>query len=397
MRISTQMLFRQGLAGILDQQSRIATTQEQLATGQRVNRPSDDPIDAARIQQLERSVAQQGTYVENAERARQRLSVEEDALASAGEIVRRVRELTVQAASDPVGSEGRGLIAIELRQRLDELVSIANLQDGDGEFVFAGTRSDTRPFVALSAGVQYAGDSQERNLLIGDGTTVADGHSGDEVFMRVRAGNGTIQVAQGAANTGTGVIRPEPSADATAYDGDTYTIRITAPDSYEVLDSASNVVASGSFASGQTISFAGVGVSISGAPSAGDEFTISPASNESIFETIGRLADALERNPADAAGEAVQRQAIDDALGQLDNAEQRLLSVRAEVGGRLSILDDMQNVQEDVKLGLQKLVSDLRDLDYAEAVSRFEQELTALQAAQQSFARIQGNSLFRYL
>ncbi|MEQ8802330.1 MAG: flagellin, partial [Haliea sp.] len=115
------------------------------------------------------------------------------------------------------------------------------------------------------------------------------------------------------------------------------------------------------------------------------------------FATIAQLADALEQSPSDDAARAGQRQAIDDALAQLDRSEGRLLEVRASVGGRLNTLEDVQASQESVQFSLEKLVSDVRDLDFAEAVSRLQQELFTLQASQQAFTRIQGNSLFNYI
>ena len=399
MRISTQLLFQQGLNGILDAQETLATTQRQLATGQRVNQPSDDPIAAARIQELERAVARQDVFVNNIDRVRQRLNAEEDALSSAGDVVRRVRELAVQAASDTLNQNDRQLIAVELRQRRDQLVAVANTRDGDGEFIFAGGQSTTRPFVDTAGGVDYAGDGVQRELVIGPGTTIADGDTGDDVFMRVRDGNGTVRAAADPGNAGTGTVLVEPTVDESIYAGGSFTINFTAADAWEVVDDGTPpaVIQTGTYTAGDTISFGGVGVRIEGAPAAGDAFTVEPARNESIFATIDQLAGALESDPTTPADRAVQRQGIDDALAQLDNVENRLLEVRAGVGGRLNTIDDVQATREELQLGLQELASDLRDVDYAEAISLLQQELTALQAAQQTFTRIQGNSLFRFL
>lgn len=404
MRISTQMLFQQGLNGMLDQQARAAKTFEQLATGQRVNRVSDDPVAAVRIQELERSVAQQTGYVDNIGRAQQRLAIEENALDAAGTVVRRVRELAVQASNDTTGSDGRRLIAVELRQRLEELTAVANTQSGEGEFIFAGSQSKSRAFFSDAGTVNYAGDSIQRELLIGSGTTIAEGDTGDSVFMRIRNGNGVVAAAPAADNTGSGVIRPEPGTDTTVYGGDEFTVSFADPESYRILDADGNVVldgggdeVGGSYEPGGRIDFNGVGLVISGAPETGDRFRVEPARFESAFATINRLADALEQAPASDAARAGQRQAINDSLAQLDRSENRLLEVRASVGARLNTLEDVQTLQEDVRFSLETLVSDVRDLDFAEAISRLQQELFTLQASQQAFTRIQGNSLFNYL
>ena len=401
MRISTSLLFQQGLNGITDQQTRAARTFEQLATGQQVNRVSDDPVAAARIQELERAVSQQTSFIDNNDRAQQRLGIEESALDTAGTVLRRVRELAVQASNDSNGVEDRRLIAVELRQRREELQDIGNSRSGEGEFIFAGAQSQTRPFTVDGGAISYAGDSVQRELLIGPGTSIADGDTGDDVFMRIRNGNGVVAAAPDAGNSGTGVIRAESGTDTSVYDGSTFTVAFTDPQTYEIREADGvtpvSPAAGGSYEPGASISFNGVSLVIDGAPATGDSFTVEPASFESAFATIDQLADALELSPGSEADRAGQRQAINDTLGQLDRAENRLLEVRADVGARLNTLEDVQNTQDDVRFSLEKLASDVRDIDFAEVVSRLQQEQFTLQAAQQAFTRIQGNSLFNFL
>jgi len=88
---------------------------------------------------------------------------------------------------------------------------------------------------------------------------------------------------------------------------------------------------------------------------------------------------------------------IDSLLGQLDAAQTHLLGVRAEVGTRLSALENAESSREDHKVELQRMTSELRDLDYAEAMTRMNQQLVGLQAAQASYAQIAQLSLFNYL
>lgn len=397
MRISTSWLYQSGLNGMLGQQSKLVSTQEQLATGRRINNPSDDPVGAARLQEIQRAIDQQDVFVGNIGRTRQRLSVEENALSAVGNAVQRVRELAVQAASDSVDDGSRAMIATELRQRIDELVVLANSQDGDGQYIFAGSQSGSKPFELSGGAVSYGGDGVRRELNIGPGTTMADGDTGDAVFMRIRDGNGTVQAVADGANSGSGVIDLASRTDPAAWTGDSYSLEFTAADAWQVSDSGGAVVASGSYEPGESIEFAGVSVSVTGAPDVGDRFDIAPARNVSVFETVRELAEVLEQPPATDAGRARRRQVIEDSLVRLDNAENHMLSVRADVGARLKTLDHVEDAHEDMKLSLQQLGSDIRDLDYAEAISKMQQQMTALQAAQQSFVKIQGLSLFNYV
>jgi flagellar hook-associated protein 3 FlgL len=88
---------------------------------------------------------------------------------------------------------------------------------------------------------------------------------------------------------------------------------------------------------------------------------------------------------------------LNNALGQLDQGLNHVIDLRAEIGARLSALDNAENQREDMKVQLSSSLSDLRDLDYAEAISRMNQQLTGLQAAQAAYTRIGQLSLFDYL
>ncbi len=409
MRISTNQIFQQGLSGILQQQARLSQTQLQLSTGKRINSPADDPVGSARLQELERAVLQQGVFDRNVGRARQRLEVAESSVASSANVIQRVRELTVQASNDTLNSDNRAQVAVELRQRLDQLIGIANTRDGDGEYIFAGAQAGSRPFVESAGQVVYVGDSIQRELAIAPGVTVRDGEPGDRVFMAIRDGNGVVRAEPAAGNAGSGFVNLETRVDRSVYDGDTYTIEFVDADSYVVRDGNGDLVVGTPpavpgdppigepFSPGETIEFAGLGVVVRGAPAAGDEFVIEPARNQSVFATLGALIDTLEADPGDPAAVAAQRQGIDDALAQLERIEGRLIEVRADIGGRQKTLDDVENSVADQRLSLESLVSEIRDLDYAEAITRLQQELVTLQAAQQSFARVQGLSLFQFL
>ena len=84
-------------------------------------------------------------------------------------------------------------------------------------------------------------------------------------------------------------------------------------------------------------------------------------------------------------------------LTRIDSALDSVLDTRASVGARLNTIENQKSANDSFSLLLQENRSSLEDLDYAEAVSRFERQLLALQASQQSFVKVQGLSLFNYL
>ncbi|HET8700544.1 MAG TPA: flagellin, partial [Nitrococcus sp.] len=145
------------------------------------------------------------------------------------------------------------------------------------------------------------------------------------------------------------------------------------------------------------ISFDGLSVSITGTPAKGDQFTVQPSGFQSLFDTVDRFATALETAQDGASGRAAYQNIGNQTLQNLDQALGHILSVRAQIGGRLSALDNGRDANGAAVLNLQTTKSGIDDLDYASAVTALYQHLTALQAAEQSYAKIQGLSLFNYL
>lgn len=378
-------------------QSELARTQEQVATGQRFSRAGQDPAAATQSLSIEALLATYERYGRNAVLAENRLGLEESALVGAGNLLQRVRELVVQASNGPQTAESRRMIAAEARARLDELVATANTRDAGGEYLFAGTATRTQPFVRAGGSVVYQGDQGQRLVQVATDQFVADGDSGAEVFELVRNGNGVYSVAQAAGNTGLALIGERSVVDPSQYDGGAYTLAFTAPDAWEVRDAASAVVASGGYVPGDAIVFRGLAITVTGTPAAGDSYAVEPSRNQSIFGTLERLVEALERPDGTAAQQAALANDLGGVLVDLDQALGNLLEVRAGVGARLSALESRQAQLEGAGVELKRALSGLRDTDYAEALTRLEQQLTSLQAAQKAFARAQGLSLFDYL
>ena len=183
MRISTLGWNRSTLDAMLDQQARLSRAQADVATGLRVRTPADDPIAATRIAGLERALSASEQFARNANYVDSRLANAEQALADSGNVLQRVRELLVQAGNATVGPDERRMITAELRARIDELMAAGNRTDGSGEYLFAGSATQTRPLVRDAAGVRYSGDSTVRQVQISDTQSLADSQTGLEVFM----------------------------------------------------------------------------------------------------------------------------------------------------------------------------------------------------------------------
>jgi flagellar hook-associated protein 3 FlgL len=288
------------VATILDNQAAVAKTQLQLSTGRRIVQPSDDPTGSMQAMGLKQLLAEAEQYGKNADAARARLEMEETALAQAGDILQRVRELAVRGLNGTLGAAERNGIAIEVRQRLSDLLAVANTRDANGEFLFSGFYKGTAEAFVDNGGGSFAynGDQGQRQLQISRSRQVAVGDHGADVFLNIPASGGT----------------------------------------------------------------------------------------QSVFVTLDALASDLEANSPTQA-----------SLNDIDSALENILGVRASVGARLNAVESQQAAYESLKLTVEEQLSDVQDLDYAEAVSRLNRQMLALQAAQQTYTNVQGLSLFDFL
>lgn len=393
MRISTSELFRQAVSHMNLQQSRLARIQEQIATGLRLRTAGDDPAAASRILNLEQSLNDIGRMEQNTGLTYQNLALLDDTLGELGNNLMRVRELVVQANSGTLDSQQLGHINAEIRQRHEAILQIANRQDASGSYLFTGNdQASAPPFVKSGGTVSYAGDQGLRQLEIAPGQFVAHNLPGSEVFQRIPSGSGTFRVREVPGASGNLHLTTASLVDAGAWDGGPYTISFTDPNNYEVRDAGNNLVGSGSYASGDSITVQGVSMTFEGLPQAGDSMQLERGFNQDVFTTLENISSAL------AAGVTSRiPNAAFAALQDLDQAINHINDQRATVGSRMNTTESAQQTHDALDLHYRNNLSQLKDLDYAEATSQLAQQLTALEAAQAAFVRVQGLSLFNYL
>ena len=398
MRIATTTIYQLATQALLNQQAALAKTQNQVATGKRVQTPADDPVAAVQLHELARSQAQYQQYDKNSIAVTGRLQLEEQALADSGTVLQRARELVLQANTATLNDSDRKSIATELKSRLDELMSIGNRKDANGEYLFAGYSTAAQPFArGASGGVQYFGDSGARRLEVDPTLQVQDSDPGSHLFMNIPAGNGLFVTGASSGNTGSGVIDAGSIVSRAAWVAGAYTLSFSTPTTWQVNDSGGALVASGNYSSGGVIAFNGVQIGINGTPAAGDQFTVNSAGTQDVFTTLDGIIAALASGASGDAQRAQFNSALNGSLQQLDQANDQLLNVRSQVGARLSMLEDGDSARSAQLVTLEGAAGQLGGLDYAAAVSKMSQQYMGLQAAQQSFASIGKLSLFNYL
>ena len=396
MRVASNVYQMQWLASIQRKQTELAAIQQQTSTGKRVSTAADDPAGAAQALLLQQGLDRLGNYKSNADTASRRLSLEEVSLSQGSDALNRVRELAIQAANATQTRESRSAMVAEVRELLTSLVDTANAQDGQGNYLFAGNQTQTQPFATGSV-VQYVGDSGVRSQRIGDSRTVQEGDSGAAVFMQVPAGNGTYTVTDNFSNQGTAYWTSATVSNASAWVADTYSLSFTAADAWEVHNSSGGLVASGNYSAGQNIAFAGVSLGFQGTTVAGDQFVIAQSGFQDVFKTVQDFLTTLDIDTSSAEGRAKFQNQLNNNLQNLDQSLQHVGNIRSQVGARMATIDRQLNSNADMSLDLSQSISVIRDLDYASAISRLEQQLNSLEAAQKAYTRTRSLSLFDIL
>lgn len=397
MRISSDYIGQLFVAEQNAQETAIATTQQQISTGHSFSTPADNPVAATEVLGLNASLSATTQYGANANLAQGRLSVEDSTLSTFISTLQSIRSLGLEAANATNDAATRTTIANQIQADGQTLLQLANTQDGTGQYIFSGTATATTPFSQSGGTFTYGGTQGQRLVEIGPNTQISDGDSGALVFQQIKNGNGTFVVGANAGNSGSAVIGANSVTSPTQWNAGSppYTITFSSPSAYTVTNSSGNPVSSGTYTDGGTIAFAGAQLTLSGTPAAGDIFSVATSSNQDVFSTVQNLVSAL--TSSGSGGQAPTVNAINRAIEAIDQAQGNISATQASVGTRLQSIDTAASANSTLTLQLQSQVSSLQDLNYAAAATTLNQQMTALQAAQESFARIQGLSLFNYI
>ena len=295
MRLSTNLFYSQNETNISEANSRLYKLQQQLSTGQKLQQPSDDPLAATQIMKFDRVLARTGQFRENIAVSERRLSYEETTISSVVTSLQRVQEIGIRGNSDSLSDNDKQILASELEEILDHLTALMNTQDAQGEYMFAGYRGKTQPYVLNTAGTayEYQGDSGARFLDIGENSTIQATDPGSEIFG----------------------------------------------------DSGDNVL-------------------------------------NWILDLKNALASGTDTS---VAAENINRW------------YEHIVNQQAKLGSRLRVLESQELNLADLEMFTESTRSQFADTDYYEAISRLSLESTALQAAYQSFGKVQQMSLFNYV
>ena len=396
MRISTANVYDKGIDTLNKRQAELAEVQEQLTTGKRIRRASDDPASAARAERatasLERAIANQ----RGVDASRVAMTQTESTLGDAGLLMQRARELLVAAGNASYSDSERAALGAELRSIRTQLFTLANQGDGAGNHLFGGQGGAQKPFIDAPGGVQYAAVPGEALTEASTGLPLST--DGRAAWLTAPTGNGVF-VTSAAPTVLNAVIDNGRVADPSQLTGSAYTLQFSVAagvTTYAVLkDGLPTAVTAAPYVSGQAITVDGMTVSVSGAPASGDQFQIAPSTPTlSVFETLDRAAAALSV-PGRTASQIAQANA--DALRDADAVLGTLVDARAAVGAVLNRIDSETERLETQKVASKTERSNAEDVDLVHAFSEMQSKQSGYDAALKSYAMVQRLSLFQYV
>lgn len=417
MQISTNEFLLGPISDLLPQQENVNQLNREIASGETLVDASSDPGGAGQVVGLANQIGTLNYDAANGQAATQTVQIGVSALQQVTNLLDQLRQTATAAANGTSNASERQSDISSAQTLLQQLVQLANTQDANGDYLFAGSKSTTQAFSTLANGqVVFNGDASTNQVAIAPSLSVASTISGQGVFTNVQAGNDGVTVTADANNTGGAYALAEgvtsiSQVTAAALAGTQYDISFSGAGSslsYTVTsghgapgsagyNASSGVVASGSYQPGANINFSGIEVQVSGTPAAGDSFAVQPGSTTSLFQTVQSLITALGM-PQDTGAQAAQaQQALQNVLTNLNSAQTSVLSAQATLSTSLNEIQSVQTQNTAQSTDAQSALSDIQSANLPQVLANYSESLTALQAAEMSFARIQNLSLFQYL
>ena len=449
-RVGTANMYDNAIRNVSARQTSLVNLQENLTSGKRVVRASDDPVSAAQAERALTRISRIQTEQRALENQRNAIAQAESTMGDAISLVQEARQLMVNAGSGTLTSNDRATIANQLQSLRDQLTAVANRTDTNGIPLLGALGSAQSPFMGpLNSTPDYLFAGQAGQTA-SDGVTLPNTLDGDSAFMfdAKRDGSfhaaitpGTSTVIVPGATTPSVPAMGQPNralttsaitvAEGTNFNknpatGLAYTYSVSF--SNVTLDPATNTLSAtynvsstdpafvppaaqtlnpikigekgefninglppGMSMKVTTLPTKAVDGTITLSPANGDTINISPQA--SVFSVIDKAIAEIKAAP----NSNVAAQASGQALANIDIGLERMSNIRSYAGELLNRADRITGDQEKRSVQLESDRSRAEDLDMIKGFSDFQNQQTGYQAALQAYASVQKLSLFNYI
>lgn len=449
-RVGTANMYDNSIRNVSARQTSLVNLQENLTSGKRVVRASDDPVSAAQAERALTRISRIQTEQRALENQRNAIAQAESTMGDAISLVQEARQLMVNAGNGALSSSERATIANQLQSLRDQLTAVANRTDTNGIPLLGALGSAQSPFMGPLNGIPDYKFAGQAGQTASDGVTLPNTLDGDSAFMfdAKRDGSfhaaitpGTSTVIVPGATTPSVPAMGQPNralttsaitvAEGTNFNknpvtGLAYTYSVSF--STVTLDPATNTLSAtynvsstdpafvppaaqtlnpikigekgefninglppGMSMKVTTLPTKAVDGTITLSPANGDTINISPQA--SVFSVIDKAIAEIKAAP----NSNVAAQAISQALANVDIGLERMSNIRSYAGELLNRADRITGDQEKRSVQLESDRSRAEDLDMIKGISDFQNQQTGYQAALQTYASVQKLSLFNYI
>lgn len=360
MTYSLDAIYKNSRWAIGQNSSILAALQQKAATGQEVNRISDDPTDSNQILALMTDSRTKEQTLKTLDEIISTLDLSASVIQSITGEFGRARASLTSTMSGTLNVELRQTLAADLDNILEEMVSLANTQRM-GQSLFAGANSEQLPYTVERddqgriTRVNYQGSLEERKVKVTDGLEVSAVLAGSALFSSQQRGEPVFYGQTGiAAGTGTSSVRGDVQLTITGSAGNWQLS----------IDGGANVVAVNGTETNVAVVHSETGevlyVDATGIQQAGDEPVRVPGTYD-MFNALINARDLLKNEQN--YSESQLQEMLSDTVHSMDEVNQRLVQAFPVVGGRLQVLTNFKESIEDMKLATDEDISRLQDTD----------------------------------
>lgn len=370
MRIADKMQFEQVKSNIGKNRTQMSELQNQAATQKRVIKPSDDPMAASRV--LGNRIDLQGNkqFAKSLTYAKSFLEFTDQSLGELGDVLMRAKELAISQANDGSANEhSRRVVATELEQLYNQVISIGNRKIGD-RFIFGGFHTQNTPFDEAG---KYGGDGGEMMI-----------HIDKETFLPMNVPGGRVFLGQGV--TANGMIKGGPQQAKSIEEFDKQMSGEPEP-AHKMPASFAAPSMQGPATRGPA-SFGGMMPPEDTGPSLTGQQDADESNGVNLFRVLKDFGIALK---------ADDKSGVQDTLEVLDSALDQVVLTRAQVGSRAKAVDDFIQTMEKQKVDNKVVISQLEDADVFATVSDINKTQSTLQATLETSGKMIQPSLMQFL
>ena len=410
-RLGTANMYDNALRNIGARQTDMSKLQENLTSGKRVVRASDDPVSAAQAERALNRMSRIQTEQRALETQRNAITQGEASLGDAVNLLQSFRELVVNAGDATLTPNDRATMANQLQGLREQLQAVVNRKDTNGVPLLSALGSALAPFF----GPQSTSPDYTFQGLPGqaasNGVTIAGALDGDSAFMFDPNRDGVYTADVSAIpNVRQLTTTAITSTDRSLITGDSYSIAFsavgpgatlgTSTATYTLTNTTTGVASAPvivpDYPTDKPVVISITGVpglkfDITGAPATGDAVTLAPSA--SLFSTLDNAINGI-RNATNNNG-AIQ--AVGQALANIDVGMERVHNMRSYAGELMNRADRITGDQEKRSIQLEGDRSRAEDLDMIQGISSFQNQQVGYESALKSYAMVLNLSLFNFM